>query len=568
MVLSTVLEIIGIGLVVPVIALMAKPAFLEHNSILGEVINRLGYPNQFQLIMGSMAILIGFHLIKTIFMSYIVWEQKKFVYEVMAELSYRLFYCYMHQPWAFHLQHNSAQLIQNITSETSVLITNALLPGMLLISETLVLLGIAVFLWVAQPVGTSIIVATVFATSWIYYRFIRKYISSWGETRQKHVALSFQHLQQGLGGVKDAILLGREPEFLRQFKLHNDLTAQCNQWQQTLIELPRLWLELFAVIGLGILVFVMLSKNNAPDNLVPILGLFAAAAFRIMPSINRILGAVQSLRFGVPVINTLKKEVESIVAEKITDNKVLLPFTSEITLHHIYFHYDAASTNSLTNINIRIPQGTSIGIVGSSGAGKSTLVDIILGLLIPYKGQVKVDGINIYDNIREWQNQIGYVPQSIFLTDDTLRRNVAFGIPDELIDETSVERAIRAAQLQNFIAGLPQGLDTLVGERGVRLSGGQRQRIGMARALYHDPLVLVLDEATSALDTATEKEVMEAVYELHGNKTLVIVAHRLSTVANCDYLYRIENGEIVEEGSFEQVTALHQSYEYKFAELG
>jgi ABC-type multidrug transport system fused ATPase/permease subunit len=314
--------------------------------------------------------------------------------------------------------------------------------------------------------------------------------------------------------------------------------------------LPRLWLELLAVVGLATLVIVMLAQGREMATIVPTLGLFAAAAFRLMPSVNRVLNSAQALRYYLPVVNTLREELKLAAPEQTARRQpgpATSGFQTEICLANICYTYPSAAAPALKNLIIRIRKGESVGFVGPSGSGKSTLVDVILGLLTPGAGQVLVDGENIQHDLRAWQDQIGYVPQSIYLTDDTLRRNVAFGLADEAIDDAAVKRAVRAAQLEEFVAGLPKGLETFVGERGIRLSGGQRQRIGIARALYHDPAVLVLDEATSALDMATERGVMQAVNALQGSKTLLIVAHRLSTVGGCDRLYRLEQGRIVEE---------------------
>jgi ATP-binding cassette, subfamily B, bacterial PglK len=317
-----------------------------------------------------------------------------------------------------------------------------------------------------------------------------------------------------------------------------------------------LLLELLAVIGFAMLVVVMLQLGRQLDTLIPILGLFAAAAFRLLPSVNRILNGVQSVQFALPTIDIIDREVRQLEDTPVPQRGALLmPFQKELMLSNVSFQYSGADGPALTDVSLTIPPGCSVGFVGSSGAGKSTLVDLILGLLTPGSGRITVDGVDIQSNIRGWQDQIGYVPQVIYLTDDTLRRNVAFGLNDEEIDEQAVLRAIRAAQLEDFVAGLSQGLETEVGERGVRLSGGQRQRIGIARALYHNPPVLVLDEATSSLDLATEQGVMAAVNALHGEKTVLIVAHRISTVSQCDWLYKLERGKIVQEGTFESVTA-------------
>jgi ABC-type multidrug transport system fused ATPase/permease subunit len=350
-----------------------------------------------------------------------------------------------------------------------------------------------------------------------------------------------------LGSVKDIKLLGREADFLAQYGLHNHGNSHVLQRQYFLQQIPRLWLELLAVTGLAAVVLIMIEQGKPSDALLPILGLFGAAAFRLIPSINRSMVAIQGARFALPVINTLHHELIQMAAPASISCGRELPLKITITLDHVGFHYPNVESPALSDINLQIPQGASVGFVGGSGAGKSTLIDVILGLLCPTSGRVMVDQVDIQSNLRGWQNQIGYVPQAIFLTDDTLRRNIAFGLPDDLIDEDAVHSAIRYAQLEDFVNTLPLHLETVVGERGVRLSGGQRQRIGIARALYHNPSILVLDEATSSLDTATEQGIMDAIKAMQGEKTIIIVAHRLSTVEHCDRLIRLAHGRLVEE---------------------
>lgn len=553
MILGMLLETLGVGLVTPSIALLTQQNIAQNYPLLQPLLDALGNPTQKSLIIGGMLALVAVYLLKTTFLAYLAWRQNKFAFGVQSHLSQRLYQIYLRQPYAFHLQRNSAQLIRNVITEVNLFTFSIMLPAMVLVTEALVLIGLCCLLLAFEPFGSAIVLGTLGLAAWAFYRFTRGRLKRWGKERQYHDGLRLQHLQQGLGGVKDVKLLGREVDFLEQFRIHNQHGASVGQKQLTLQQLPRLWLELLAVSGLAILILSMLAQNRPLEAILPILGLFAATAFRIIPSVNRVLGALNSLRYGLAVIDVLDNELKLPALSVGAGATLPLPFEQELNIRHVSFVYDASSIPTIEDVSLSIRQGESVGFIGSSGAGKSTLVDVLLGLLSPGSGEILVDGANIQDNLRGWQNQIGYVSQSIFLTDDSLRRNVALGLGNHEIDDVAINRAIQAAQLTDFVDSLPDGLDTLVGERGARLSGGQRQRIGIARALYHDPAVLVLDEATSALDLETEREVMQAVNALHGKKTILIVAHRLSTVENCDRLYRIEHGKITKEGSPEDL---------------
>ena len=546
-------ETVGISLVIPAIALMTQTNLPDMHPAFRSIFIALGSPTQVELVRDGMLVLFGFYVVKTLFLMFMSWKQNKFIFSIQASLSHRLFTGYLKQPWSFHLQHNSAQLIRNLTIEVNMFANTALQSGMGLITEGFVLTGIIVFLVIIEPLGTLVVMSILLLAAWSFQKVTKHYLLSLGQARQHHEGMRIQHLQQGLGGVKDVKILGREQDFLAQYTPHNKGNSHASRMQQTLLQLPRFWIELLAVGGLVALVLVLLAQRVLPNELLPVLGLFAAAAFRVAPSANRILGTLQNLHYSLPVISTLYREVSLLEHTVIPSRSTLLPFNKKIELKSISYRYKNAEYDALNDINISIPSSTSVGFIGTSGAGKSTLIDVILGLITPDKGQVQIDGIDIQSNLRGWQDHIGYVPQSIFLTDDTLRRNVAFGLPDELIDNEAVLKAIKSAQLDEFIRTLPLGMETMVGERGVRLSGGQRQRIGIARALYHDPKVLVLDEATSALDMDTEKEVMQAINALTGDKTLLIIAHRLSTVSNCDCVYTMEQGRIVKMEIAEKV---------------
>lgn len=549
MMVGMLLETLGIGLIIPVITLMMQADLASSYPAIIPVLDYFGRPSQTVLITAVMLGLVGVYFIKNIFLAFLIWKQTHFVFDVRVNLSHRLFTIYLRQPYTFHLQRNSAELVRNVTGEVSAF-TVAISNAQLLIAELMVLVGITILLLLVEPLGAMIVAIVLGGAAWSFHRITRARISNWGVERQFHDGLRIQHLQQGLGGAKDVKLLGRESDFLAQYQTHNMKSAHVSKLHTVLQNYPRLMFELLAVVGLAVLVISMLGQGRDMNSIIPTLGLFAAAAFRLMPSVNRVLSSVQALRYNLPVVNTLYEEVNLTSPEPINEQTGSPEvFKNNLTLTNLKYQYAGAESPALDGISINIQKGESVGFIGSSGSGKSTLVDVILGLLTPCTGYVEVDGHDIQLALRQWQDQIGYVPQSIYLTDDTFRRNIAFGLPNEEIDDESVKRAIQAAQLEDFVSSLTDGMETIVGERGIRLSGGQRQRIGIARALYHDPDVLVLDEATSALDTTTEVGVMQAVMALHGKKTIVIVAHRLSTVEHCDRLYKLDQGRVVGEGT-------------------
>ncbi len=548
-IIGVMLETLGIGMVIPSIAVLIQDDIVLRYPMLDPMLNWLGNPSQQKLVMIAMLALVAVYVVKSMYLAFLAWWRTRFVLRIQVQLSQRLFTSYMFQPYTFHLQRNSALLIRNISSEVSMF-TNMLTSTMVHITECMVLFCIGALLFIVEPVGSLIVVLVLGAIASVFYRITRGHVTRWGKERQFHDGLRIKHLQQGLGGAKDVKLLGREENFLEQYLVHNTQSARMTQRHSTLQQMPRLFMELLAVAALAILVMSMLAQKQDMSIIVTTLGLFTAAAFRLLPSVNQILVALQGIRFGLPVLDNLREEIKLEIPEQPSHtNHAISELQTEISLSSISYTYHGAAVPALSDIFINIKKGEYVGFIGPSGSGKSTLVDVFLGLLTPNMGQVVVDNKNIQQNLRAWQDQIGYVPQSIYLTDDTLRRNVAFGISNEQIDDVAVKRAIKAAQLEEFVANLPDGMETVVGERGIRLSGGQRQRIGIARALYHDPAVLVLDEATSSLDSATELGVMQTVTKLQGSKTILIVAHRLSTVEHCSRLYQLEQGSMIAEGT-------------------
>lgn len=553
MMFGAVLETLGIGLVVPVLAFMSQDDPAARYPQLAAALAPFGPLTQQQLLVAVVLILVSTYALKAVYLGVVAWRQARFVFALQLSLSRRLFDGYLRQPYTFHLQRNSAQLIRNVVNETSQFSHVVTIPGLTLVAEGLVLVAVCALLLLIEPIGALLVTVTIGLAGLLFYRLTSSRLLRWGEARQHHEGMRIQHLQQGLGGVKDVKLLGREAVFLSRFVTHDAAVARVAERHLTLQALPRLWLELLGVAGLAALILAMLERGRAVDSLVPVLGLFAAAAFRLMPSVTKVLTAIQNLRYAEPVLDTLSEELAALSPGAVQTNVTAMPLHRSLQLDNVAYRYPGATGDALERVSLEIAPGSSVGFVGGSGAGKSTLIDIVLGLLTPVEGCVRVDGADIQTNLRGWQNQIGYVPQNIYLTDDTLRCNVAFGIAAGHIDDAAVWRALRAAQLEEFVKQLPLGLETVVGERGVRLSGGQRQRIGIARALYHDPSILVLDEATSSLDVATEQSVMEAVKALRGAKTILIVAHRLSTVESCDTVIRLARGTVAQAGDPQSV---------------
>jgi len=542
------LETISLGIVVPIIGILTQDDYQQKYPFIVDIFGNL---SREELISAVMVAMVLIYVVRSLFLFWSLWIQKGFSASVSGRLSQSLFSIYLRQPYMFHLQRNSSTLMRNAKNATSV-VTCGVDPFLVLLTDGLVAIAMFALLIAVEPVGTLAVLLVFGLSTFVFQRTTRRRIDNWGYQVDYHETKILQHLQEGFGGAKDVKVLGRENEFLSQHEKHLGESIRINRIYNVILTLPRSFMEIITIVGLCLLVVSMVVRGRELADIVPILGLFAAAAFRVMPSINRLLMATQTLIFNRSIIASVYKDF-LLDSPDSTSTGSGTKFAAQLELTDVSFKYPTAATASLQNVSLVVKRGEAVGFVGPSGAGKSTLVDVILGLFAPTSGVVKVDGQDVQQNLRNWQNQIGYVPQAIYLTDDTLRRNVAFGLNDENIDDNLVRNAIRLAQLEEFVATLPEKIETVVGERGVRLSGGQRQRIGIARALYHNPSVLVLDEATSSLDTPTEHGVMQAVQALQGSKTVLIVAHRLSTVEYCDRLYKIENARITEEGTFHEV---------------
>ena len=551
--IGTVLETFSVGMMIPVLSVIASDS--QKISLVFFTIEPS--VDKSQLIQIAVGLILVVYVVKNVFLAASTWMQRGFLTRLTSRIAARMLEIYIRQPYEFHLRKNSSTLIRN-TQDASIIVAGGVEPMLTILTEGLIAFALFTVLVVVEPVGTICVIGLLLFATFIFQRFFDRKLQRWGTQRQIQKGSIIQTIQQGLGAVKDVQVLGREEWFVNEHRESQMLDANLLRRINTVQAVPRLWLEVMAMAGLAGLVAIMLATGKDINKIIPTVGLFAVTSFKVLPSINKLVSSKQTLRVSRSTIETIHHDLGLSIAVKPSKEKMNFQFEN-VFVDQLDFKYELSENLVLSNINIKIMSGEAVGFVGQSGSGKSTLIDIILGLLEPQSGSVLINGQTIENVKQSWQKQIGYIPQTIFLMDDSLRRNIAIGIADTEIDEVAIVEALKSAQLEDFVVSLPEGIDTVVGERGVRLSGGQRQRIGIARALYHRPSVLVLDEATSSLDTETEHGVMQAVQALQGDKTVIIVAHRLSTVEYCDRLYRLDAGRIVDEGTFDEVMNRSQS---------
>ncbi|MDC3067736.1 ABC transporter ATP-binding protein/permease [Paracoccaceae bacterium] len=547
MLIGMLLEMVGISLAIPTIAILMNPERLSDYAIVEKIFLFLIGGQKLQkefMVLSGLTLLLLMYLFKTFYLTFLTWTQAKFAYAVQRSVSKRIFSQYMRQEYSFHLQRNSAQLIQNVIGEVG-LFTIAVQSQLILLTETLVLLGVSTLLLVIQPTGTIVIFSLIITFSLAYYYFTKKNVLKWGKERQVHEGYKIQHIQQGLGGIKDVKITGREELFIQNYDIHNVKAARIGALINTIQGIPRLWLDLLAITAIVALVFINLNIGTPLEAILPSVALFIAASFRLLPSGSRILNAFQTLDFSKAAVSKLYAEVSLPPPVEAKNYGDKITFGNSIDLQRVSFSYKDGSRPSIDNFFLSISKGEFIGIKGPSGSGKTTLLDLILGFLSPDHGIISVDGKDIMHNLGSWRQKIGYVPQDIFLTDSSIRENIAFGLPNDQVSQESLQNAAEMAQIGTFINELPDKFDTTLGERGIKISGGQKQRIGLARALYTNPEVLILDEATSALDTKTEKEVMKSILNLKRKKTIIAVAHRMSTLQDCDRIIEIQNLKVL-----------------------
>ncbi len=548
------LEMAGVGMFLPLLQLLTTPDAAEKNAVLGVLGELIGAGSQKRLIIIFCLIIFVFFVFKSLALGLVIFIQNRFIARHRALYSQALLRQYLDRPYVFHLQRNTTELIRNITLLASRVFVKGLLPVLQIAMELLIVTGIGLVLILVDPVATVLVGLVLGGSVGMFYLLIRHRVQEWGRRVIHYDGEILLWITQALGSIKETKLYRHEDFFARAFAGPSNAQAGFLARSTTVPHLPRLVIEAVAIGAMALLVAVLVGQSDGDmAAVVPKLGLFAVAAMRLMPSLSKLVGALTSLRDNAAAVDTLYADFNEAATTARSDGRrpgAPFSYRREIRLDNLAYRYPNSAETILEGVDLTIERGRSVAFVGASGAGKTTLVDLVLGLLEPVSGEIRVDGRDIHEDLAGWQSLIGYIPQDIYVTDDTLRRNIALGKNDDEIDPAGLDRAINLAQLRAFVDDLPLGLDTVVGERGARLSGGQRQRIGIARALYHDPEVLVMDEATSALDGETEKEITAAIDQLSGDKTLIIIAHRLSTVRHCDRIVLLEAGRIVDSGGF------------------
>ncbi len=548
------LEMAGVGMFLPLLQLLTTPDAAEKNAVLGVLGELIGAGSQKRLIIIFCLIIFVFFVFKSLALGLVIFIQNRFIARHRALYSQALLRQYLDRPYVFHLQRNTTELIRNITLLASRVFVKGLLPVLQIAMELLIVTGIGLVLILVDPVATVLVGLVLGGSVGMFYLLIRHRVQEWGRRVIHYDGEILLWITQALGSIKETKLYRHEDFFARAFAGPSNAQAGFLARSTTVPHLPRLVIEAVAIGAMALLVAVLVGQSDGDmAAVVPKLGLFAVAAMRLMPSLSKLVGALTSLRDNAAAVDTLYADFNEAATTTRSDGRrpgAPFSYRREIRLDNLAYRYPNSAETILEGVDLTIERGRSVAFVGASGAGKTTLVDLVLGLLEPVSGEIRVDGRDIHEDLAGWQSLIGYIPQDIYVTDDTLRRNIALGKNDDEIDPAGLDRAINLAQLRAFVDDLPLGLDTVVGERGARLSGGQRQRIGIARALYHDPEVLVMDEATSALDGETEKEITAAIDQLSGDKTLIIIAHRLSTVRHCDRIVLLEAGRIVDSGGF------------------
>jgi len=569
MVISAIIEVVGIASIMPFLSLITDPGIIEENAILNRIYTTFNFQStdRFLIFTGIAVLIILVISNSLVFLTN--WGLARFAWMRNHSISRRLLKNYLYQPYKFFLNKNTSVLTKNILSEVNVVVTGIITPMLEIFSQGIVSLFIFVTLIIVEPVlalSSLVILGGAYALT---YRLNKQRLEVKGKGRYQSNTERFKAANEAFGDIKQLKLMGCENYFVKRYSEPSYEFAKHNSFVQVIKSVPKYIIEVIAFGGIVLIVLYFLITGKGLEMFLPVIGFYAFAIYRLLPAIQFIFSGVASIKFNRQALDSLHEEITSFKKEETSQSprsrkgKVApLPFKKELKLENITFNYPETKEPVIKDLNLKIDVNTSVAFTGATGAGKTTIANIILGLLRPDSGKMIVDGVEITDeNLASWQRNLGYIPQDIYLQDDTVIRNITYGIPDDEIDMDSVINAAKIANIHDFIMEeLPDKYNTIVGERGIKLSGGQRQRIGIARALYHNPSVLVLDEATSALDGATEKEVFQAIENIAKSKTLIIIAHRLTTIQNCDVIYVMEKGRIVGAGKYDELMETNKTF--------
>ena len=556
-VIMALIDMIGVASILPFMAVLTNPSLIETNMILNymyQVSNIFGVENdqEFFFALGFLVFIIL--IISLIFKAITTYIEVKFLQMCEYNVSKRLVEGYLYQPYIWFLNRNSAELGKSILSQVSIVI-DIMRSLMSLISKSIIAIALIALLIIANPKLSMIVGLTLSLAYGIIFYFTRKYLNSLGKENLKNDELRFIAVSEAFGAAKEIKVGGLERAYIKSYSNAAKIFAQNKAILKVISQLPRYILEGIAFGGIMLLILYLMSQEGSFNNAIPVISLYAFAGYRLMPVMQNIYISLSQISFSSPSLDNLYYDIGKLNPIKNNYLEEKLSFDKEIVLNNIDFNYPNTSQKALQGISLNIPAKSTIGLIGATGSGKTTLLDIILGLLMSDKGTLEIDGeVLSKKNLRSWQRNIGYVPQHIYLSDDTIAANIAFGVESKNINQIDIERASKIANLHDFIINeLPDKYNTTIGERGIRLSGGQRQRIGIARAVYLNPKILILDEGTSALDNETEKKVMESINNLSKKITIILVAHRLNTVRNCDKIYKFEKGKVIAEGKFDEI---------------
>ena len=556
MVIGAILETVSIGLVVPAIQMIMDPSCVEGDSLLAQIYRWTGFqkPGYFTTLILAL-IILGF-VLKNVFLYFQNVVQLRFVYTNQFETSQRMMINFMKRPYEYYLNADTSVIQRSITSDVNNMY-GLILSSLQLLSEIIMFLVLVIVLMTQDPMMILTIALLLVIVLLVIKCILKPIMIKAGEDNQEYYSGLYKWIDQSVMGIKEIKIANKESYFINEYSKCGAGYVGAVQKYNIYNATPRLLIETVCIAGLVLYLILQIASGKEVAAMITQIGVFAVAAMRLLPSANRINNYLTSISYFEPffmgVSDNLQEEINdrnvNYDAEAYEARKEIkkLPVLKKIELKDIVYKYPNTDVLIFNHADMEIPVGCSVGVVGTSGAGKTTIIDVLLGLLNIQEGSILADGVEVREHYEEWLKNIGYIPQTIFMIDASIRKNVAFGVPDEEIDDNKVWQALKEAQLDEFVRGLPEGLDTGIGERGIRLSGGQRQRIGIARALFEDPEVLVLDEATSALDNETEAAIMDSINRLHGRKTLIIIAHRLQTIEKCDMVYRVENGQIARE---------------------